>query len=100
MALVGYCRVSSTGQSLEIQEAQLTEAGCEEIFSEKRSGTSTDGREQLDLALRFVRKGDILVVTRLDRLARQLGIARASVYRHLGNNAHEAQPPSSTPEAC
>lgn len=72
MALIGYCRVSSTGQSLEIQEDQLREAGCEEIFSEKRSGTSTAGREQLDLALRFVRKGDILVVTRLDRLARSI----------------------------
>jgi DNA invertase Pin-like site-specific DNA recombinase len=72
VALVGYCRVSSTGQSLELQEAQLTEAGCEEIFSEKRSGTSTVGREQLDLALRFVRKGDVLVVTRLDRLARSI----------------------------
>lgn len=72
MALIGYCRVSSTGQSLEIQEAQLTEAGCEEIFSEKRSGTSTARRDQLDLALRFVRKGDILVVTRLDRLARSI----------------------------
>lgn len=72
MTMVGYARVSSEGQSLDVQEEQLREAGCEEIFSEKRSGTSTTSREQLDQALRFVRKGDVLVVTRLDRLARSL----------------------------
>jgi DNA invertase Pin-like site-specific DNA recombinase len=72
MALVGYCRVSSVGQSLDIQEQQLRDAGCEEIFAEKRSGTTTAGREQLEAALRFVRKGDVLVVTRLDRLARSM----------------------------
>lgn len=72
MALVGYCRVSSAGQSLEIQEQQLLDAGCEEIFAEKRSGTSTKGRDKLDEALRFVRKGDVLLVTRLDRLARSM----------------------------
>ena len=72
MATIGYCRVSSVGQSLDVQVEQLRAAGCEEIFSEKKSGTTTAGREQLDLALRFVRKGDVLVVTRLDRLARSL----------------------------
>ena len=72
MATVGYCRVSSVGQSLDVQMEQLTEAGCDEIFAEKKSGTTTTGREQLDQALRFVRKGDVLVVTRLDRLARSL----------------------------
>ena len=73
MALTGYCRVSSTGQSLEIQEQLLRDAGCEEIFSEKRSGTTTTGRDQLEAAIRWVRKGDVFVVTRLDRLARSLG---------------------------
>jgi DNA invertase Pin-like site-specific DNA recombinase len=72
MALVGYARVSSAGQSLEVQLEQLKAAGCEEIFAEKRTGTTTQGREQLDLALRFVRRGDILIVTRLDRLARSI----------------------------
>ncbi len=72
MALVGYARVSSTGQSLEVQREQLLAAGCEEIFEEKRSGTTTVGREQLDAALRFVRKGDVFLVCRLDRLARSL----------------------------
>ena len=72
MTMVGYARVSSAGQSLDVQLEQLTLAGCEEIFAEKRTATTTVSREQLDQALRFVRKGDILVVTRLDRLARSL----------------------------
>jgi DNA invertase Pin-like site-specific DNA recombinase len=70
VADVGYARVSSVGQSLDVQLAALKEAGCEELFSEKQSGTSTDRREALQEALRFVRKGDTLIVTRLDRLAR------------------------------
>lgn len=72
MAIVGYARVSSTGQSLEVQRDQLLAAGCEEVFEEKRSGTTTDGREALDAALRFVRRGDVFLVCRLDRLARSL----------------------------
>jgi DNA invertase Pin-like site-specific DNA recombinase len=68
--LVGYARVSSVGQSLEVQLEALEAAGCEKIFREKRSGTSTDGRSQLADALSFVREGDTFVVTRLDRLAR------------------------------
>lgn len=70
--LVGYARVSSEGQSLAIQLEALGAAGCEKTFSEKRSGTSADGREALADALEFVRDGDTLVVTRLDRLARSM----------------------------
>jgi DNA invertase Pin-like site-specific DNA recombinase len=72
MAVVGYARVSSVGQSLEVQVEQLRAAGCEEVFEEKRSGTTIQGRVQLEAALRFVRKGDVLCVTRLDRLARSM----------------------------
>ena len=68
--LVGYARVSSVGQSLEVQLEALTAAGCEKVFAEKRSGTTTAGRSELADALSFVREGDVLVVTRLDRLAR------------------------------
>lgn len=68
--LVGYARVSSEGQSLEVQLEALEGAGCGKVFSEKRSGTSTSGRDALADALDFVREGDTLVVTRLDRLAR------------------------------
>lgn len=68
--LVGYARVSSAGQSLDIQVEALTSAGCEKVFQEKKSGTSAGSRDALQEALDFVREGDTLVVTRLDRLAR------------------------------
>ena len=68
--LVGYARVSSSSQSLDVQLDALKEADCEEIFAEKRTGTSTAGRTELEQALSFVRNGDTLLVTRLDRLAR------------------------------
>lgn len=70
--LVGYARVSSVGQSLEVQREQLQAAGCEKLFEEKRSGRSAADRPQLQAALEFVREGDTLVVTRLDRLARSI----------------------------
>lgn len=68
--LVGYARVSSVGQSLDVQLSALNEAGCEKVFAEKQSGTSTSKRQELQQAIEFVREGDTLVVTRLDRLAR------------------------------
>lgn len=67
MALIGYARVSSLGQSLDIQLGKLEH--CEKIFQEKKSGT-TDKRSRLKACLEYVRAGDVLVVTRLDRLAR------------------------------
>jgi DNA invertase Pin-like site-specific DNA recombinase len=70
MALVGYARVSSIGQSLDVQEAALADAGCDKVFAEKKSGTTTGGREELQRALEYVRAGDTLIVTRIDRLAR------------------------------
>lgn len=81
MAVVGYARVSSVGQSLEVQEDQLRSAGCERIFAEKRSGASTAGRDKLEEALAWVRDGDVFVVTRLDRLARSLVDLRQIVDR-------------------
>ena len=71
--LVGYARCSSENQSLDIQLEALAVAGCEKVFSEKGSGTSTKGRDELADALDFVRDGDTLIVTRLDRLARSVG---------------------------
>ena len=72
MAIIGYGRVSSTDQDLAIQIEALKAAGADEIFAEKKSGTTKDGREQLELALRFARRGDVFVVTKMDRLARSV----------------------------
>lgn len=72
MSLVGYARVSSVGQSLDVQTEQLAAAGCEKIFAEKRSGASTDDRPELKRAIEYVREGDVLLVTRIDRLARSV----------------------------
>lgn len=73
MALYGYARVSTTDQDLAIQEAALKAAGCNVIRAEKKSGTSTQGRTELRTILDFIQKGDSLVVTRVDRLARSIG---------------------------
>lgn len=67
MAKVGYARVSSFGQSLELQLEKLS--ACDKVFQEKKSGL--DGtRDQLKQCLEYIREGDTLVVTKLDRLAR------------------------------
>jgi DNA invertase Pin-like site-specific DNA recombinase len=71
--LIGYARVSSVGQSLEVQQEQLATAGCEKVFAEKRSGTTLTDRKALEEAIEFAREGDTLLVTRLDRLARSGG---------------------------
>ncbi|WP_075216277.1 recombinase family protein [Mongoliimonas terrestris] len=72
MTLIGYARVSSDDQDCNIQEAALQAVGCSVVRSEKRSGTTTKGRDELATVLGFLRKGDTLVVTRIDRLARSL----------------------------
>ncbi len=69
MTVYGYARVSTDGQSLASQDAQLRAAGCVQVFAEKVSGAKTDRRE-LARALKQLDEGDVLVVTRLDRLAR------------------------------
>jgi DNA invertase Pin-like site-specific DNA recombinase len=69
---IGYARVSSAGQSLEAQIDALEAAGCERIYQEKESGGSTTRRFELEKALDQLRAGDVLVVTRLDRLARSV----------------------------
>lgn len=70
MPRIGYARVSTTSQDLEIQQAKLKAAGCEIIRAETSSGASRDGRTELATVLEFLREGDELVVHRLDRLGR------------------------------
>jgi len=82
--LVGYGRVSSSGQSLDIQLDALTQAGCEKVFAEKVSGRSTRDRVELANALDFVREGDTLMVTRLDRLARSVADLHQIIERLTG----------------
>lgn len=72
MAIYGYARVSTTDQDLSIQVEALKAAGAEVVRSEKVSGTSTAGRNELRTLLDFLREGDELVVTRIDRLARSI----------------------------
>ena len=69
---VAYIRVSSTSQSLDVQRDAVQKQNVERIFEEKVSGTSTQGREKLRECLDFVREGDELVITRIDRLARSV----------------------------
>src|ERR1700727_1871204 len=73
MTVIRYARVSTTDQDLSIQQAALKAAGCEVIRAEKRSGTTTKGRDELKTILDFLRQGDVLMVTRIDRLARSIG---------------------------
>ena len=80
MAIYGYARVSTAEQDLSLQEAALKASGCEHIRSEKISGTKLN-RPELKTLLEFMREGDTLVVTRIDRLARSL--------RDLQNMVHD-----------
>lgn len=79
MSSIGYARVSTVDQNLDLQVDALTSAGCKKIFVEKASGTRED-RPELARALEYVREGDVLVVWRLDRLGRSL--------RHLLDVVH------------
>ena len=69
MPMFGYARVSTNGQDLAGQDAELRAAGCAKTFKEKASGAKTD-RPELAKAIRQLEEGDVLLVTRLDRLAR------------------------------
>jgi DNA invertase Pin-like site-specific DNA recombinase len=101
MAIYGYARVSTGGQSLASQEEQLKAAGCGNIYAEKVSGAKTD-REALARLLRRLDRGDVLVVTRLDRLARStrdllnildvIGKAGA-MFKSLGDNWADTSTP-------
>lgn len=72
--IVGYARTSTLDQTagLEAQQGELTKAGCEKVFVEQVSSVDVKAREKLSEALEYVREGDTLVVTKLDRLARSV----------------------------
>ena len=70
--IIGYARVSTSDQDCTIQKAALRAAGATIVRSEKRSGTALKGRTELETILDFLRAGDTLLVTRIDRLARSV----------------------------
>ena len=71
---IGYCRVSTGKQaaSIEAQEAQLKKAGCEIVYKDENESGGKRNRPQLNKALEHIRKGDVLVVCKLDRLSRSM----------------------------
>jgi len=79
---IGYCRVSTNDQNLELQLDELKKAGCEKIFQDIASGSKSE-RQGLKDAIEFARKGDVLVVWKLDRLGRSL--------RHLIDTVNSLQ---------
>ena len=68
---IGYARISTNDQSLDLQEDALKAAGCEKFFTDRQSGSSLERSGLID-AIEYAREGDILVVWRFDRLARSL----------------------------
>lgn len=70
--IIGYARVSTDDQDCSIQEAALSAAGCTIVRAEKKTGTTKTGRTELETVLSFIREGDTLMVTRIDRLARSV----------------------------
>lgn len=80
MALIGYARVSTDNQHIDLQNDALRSAGCEKIFDDVISGSKSE-RPGLDAALAYLREGDIIVVWKLDRLGRSMA--------HLVNTVQE-----------
>jgi DNA invertase Pin-like site-specific DNA recombinase len=88
MTMFGYARVSTNDQDLTTQIEALKAVGCDPIRHEKRSGTSRVDRTELDTLLAFLRKGDTLVVTRIDRLARSVADLQDVVRELKAKGAH------------
>lgn len=87
-SIIGYARVSSDDQDCSIQEEALRAAGCTILRSEKHTGTTTAGRSELETVLSFLRPGDTLLVTRIDRLARSVADLEKIVARVQDVGAH------------
>jgi DNA invertase Pin-like site-specific DNA recombinase len=101
MTTYGYARVSTNGQDLSGQEAELRAAGCAKVYREKVSGSKTD-RAELAKLIRRLEPGDLLVVTRLDRLARStrdlLNIVATIAEREAGlRSLHDTWADTTTP---
>lgn len=84
MAIIGYARVISKDQDFDLQVEALESAGCSRVFKEKQSGTTTKSRDELADCLNYMRDGDTLLITRIDRLARSLRDLQNLVYELQG----------------
>ena len=99
--MIGYARVSTGGQNLESQIDALTAAGCEKIFTDKGVSGVSAFKPQLEAVMEFAREGDVLVVTRLDRLDRSMKFmldrvealkAKGVQWKSLGENIDATGP--------
>lgn len=72
MATIGFARVSTLGQDLAVQLEQLNEVGCDNVFAGKQSGAKDVNERKLEEMINYIRDGDVVVVTKLDRLGRSL----------------------------
>jgi len=86
MAKIGFARVSTVEQDLTVQVEKLEAYGCERIFQGKHSGKADTNKEALDKLLDFVRTGDTVIVTKLDRLGRSLSqvLATLDMFKEKG----------------
>jgi DNA invertase Pin-like site-specific DNA recombinase len=81
MALIGFARVSTHQQDLSLQLDALSAANCEEVFCGKQSGASQQNEEKLTEMINYIRKGDLVLITKLDRLGRSLKSVLAIIDR-------------------
>jgi DNA invertase Pin-like site-specific DNA recombinase len=88
MTLIGYARVSSTDQDHTIQIEALKRSGCKKIFAEKKSGVSKTDRQEFHDCLDYLREGDTLVVTRIDRLTRSIRDLQNLLHQFKERNIH------------
>ncbi|AMN54595.1 integrase [Labrenzia sp. CP4] len=102
MAIYGYARVSTAEQDLTVQLEALKSAGCEVVREEKASGTTRAGRTELETLLAFLRPGDTLMVTRVDRLARSIADLQEIVgsLREKGASLKATEQPIDTSSAA
>jgi DNA invertase Pin-like site-specific DNA recombinase len=94
VTIIGYARASSALQDTSLQESALRAAGCDIVRAEKRSGTTTAGHEELRTVLDFMPQGDVLMVTRIDRLARSIGDLQDMLRRRRRGAPRSRQPSS------
>jgi DNA invertase Pin-like site-specific DNA recombinase len=98
----GYARVSTLDQDNSIQIEALNKEGCDRVWQEKASGTHRTNREELDTLLSFLREGDTLLITRIDRLARSMKNLQDIIYdlKHRGIHLQATEQPIDTSTAA